>query len=612
MILRPYQTRAVEAMIEHVRTSISPALIDAAPAAGKSFMIAALADYLHGKTGKKVLCLAPSATLVKQNIEKFLLTGNRASMFSASAGPKDLRYPVVFGSPLTVKNKISRFQQGYCAVICDEVHGLTPTILSIIEAMREGNPNLRVIGLTGTPYRLGTGYIFRQWPNGKINGDDTCRDPYFARCVYQVSAQEMLAEKYITPMRIGEINSAAYDTSGITLLPNGQFNHHAVEMAFEGHGRKTASIVADVMHNARNLVGGVMLFAATIKHAHEIMASLPPENSAVVTGEDCFMMGRKATRSDVVKSYRAKQFRYLVSVGTLTTGFDVAHTAIIALLRFTESAALLLQILGRAWRLDDNKLFALLLDYAGNVEKHFDDGDIYSPVIKAGKGASGEGGLTCECPECAYENTFSAKVDLLEYAKDAAGYCLDLAGVQVQTEWGPMAGHWGRRCMGLVQTGSKGEFVRCGYRWTSKECPHCEALNDIAARYCCECKGEIVDPNEKLKMDFKALKKDPTKTQTDEVLRMECKPGVSRAGNKTIRVEWVTPYRQFTTWLQPEATHSKGMKQYADWATATGYGEGKPETVTYRKNAETGFFDVLAYNQRADAAPDQDLKHAAE
>jgi DNA repair protein RadD len=180
------------------------------------------------------------------------------------------------------------------------------------------------------------------------------------------------------------------------------------------------------------------------------------------------------------------------------------------------------------------------------------------------------------------------------------------------TEFGPLSGHWGRRCMGLVQTGARGEFDRCQYRWTSKECPHCEAANDIAARYCIECKGEIVDPNEKLLMDFKALKKDPTKLQTDEVLGMECKRGVSRTGNATMRVEFRTPYRQFVVWFQTEAKWSRGQVQWQAFRNATNNRNEKPSTVTYRKNADTGFFEVAAYNRPADTAPEQGVKHAAE
>ena len=102
MTLRPYQQEAHDAAWDHVKSSVDPCVIEAATGAGKSHIIASLAKTLHDHTGKRVLCLAPSAELVVQNREKYLATGNRASMFSASAGAKELRNHVVFGSPLTV------------------------------------------------------------------------------------------------------------------------------------------------------------------------------------------------------------------------------------------------------------------------------------------------------------------------------------------------------------------------------------------------------------------------------------------------------------------------------------------------------------------------------
>lgn len=600
--LRPYQQACVDAALTEVRQSIEPCLIDAAPAAGKSFMIAAIAAELHRiSQGKRVLCLAPSAELVRQNHAKYLLTGERASIFSASAGAKSTRHVVVFGTPGTVKNAISRFTRqgtdGFCAVIIDECHGITPTIKSIIEAMQHANPNLRVIGLSGTPYRLGSGFVFRLWPDGRVNGDDTSRDPYFTKCVYRVSAREMLDGGFITPMTIGAINErGAYDTSGITLLPNGQPNPDDIERAFVGHGRKTAGIVADVMEHARSQPGGVMLFAATIRHAQEIMASLPHENTRLVTGDIS-----KSDRRRIIDNYRAQKFRYLVSVGTLTTGFDVEHTGTIALLRYTESAALLQQIMGRAWRLHPEKAYSLLLDYAGNVERHFPDGDIYAPVIKAGsEGGNGEK-LEAKCPDCGHVNEFTVHPDYVDFQKDKHGYCLDVFGEQVQSEYGPVSGHYGRRCFGelLVKGGT---YERCGYRWTGKDCPHCGEKNDIAARYCYVCKGEIVDPNERLVSEFKALKRDPSRPQTDKVLEMNCKESVSRAGNPTLRVDWVTPYRQFSVWFQPQGKHPRARKEYADFQAATE--NGQPDTISYAKDMDSGFFRVLAYNMAEDMEPE--------
>jgi len=198
---------------------------------------------------------------------------------------------------------------------------------------------------------------------------------------------------------------------------------------------------------------------------------------------------------------------------------------------------------------------------------------------------------------------------------DAAGYVLDLSGQRVEVPGlGPMPAHFGRRCMGLHKAGPRGEFVRCEYRWTSKECPHCEAPNDIAARYCTECKGEIVDPNEKLRGEFRALKRDPRNRQTDRVVSMECKPGVSSRGNKTLRVDFVTPWRSFSVWLLPEGTHSKALREWGMFCNATATAPKRPdgcdgpspiltpETITYAKE-ESGFFRVYAYNQQEDVEP---------
>ena len=148
------------------------------------------------------------------------------------------------------------------------------------------------------------------------------------------------------------------------------------------------------------------------------------------------------------------------------------------------------------------------------------------------------------------------------------------------------------------------EYERCGYRWTFKPCPHCEAENDIAARYCKECKGEIVDPNDKLKADFKAFKKDPTQWQTDQVIIMTAKEGVSAKGNKTLKVEWVTPFRQFTTWFMPEARYQRALDQFNMWISATEDETVLPATVTYRKDPATNFFEIRAYNREPDHAPE--------
>ena len=597
MTLRAYQQEAHDAAWQHVKGSIDPCLIEAATGAGKSHIIAALAHTIHDHTGKRVLCLAPSAELVTQNREKFLATGNKASMFSASAGAKELRHPVVFGSPLTVKNRISRFTSGYAAVIVDEAHGLTPTLKGIIEAMRQESPMLRVIGTTATPYRLNEGYIFSMWPNERVNDDYATRSPYFTKLVSRITAPQLIDMGFLTPPTVGSPNAEGYETGDMKLNSRGQFDKEDVDRAYHGKGRLTSEIVADVIEQCRYR-NGVLFFAATVQHAQEVMESLPPQLSAIVTGST-----QKKERDEILRRFKAKEIKYLVNVAVLTTGFDAPHVDCIAILRKTESAGLWTQIMGRGLRLHEGKQDCLVLDYTTNIDDHFPDGDLFDPKIEAKRAKEKGDGMEAECPECGYENTFTPNPEYEDYRTDAAGYCVDLNGVPIMTEHGPLPAHYGRRCFGMHKTGPKGKYERCTYRWTSKECPECQEPNDLAARYCIKCKAEIVDPNEKLAADFKRIKKDPTQVQTDEVTSMDLREGVSQAGNRTVRADFVTPWRSFSVWFVPEARNRQRRQEWANFQAATE--NGSPRTVTYRKDPETGFYRLLGLNKEPDREPEK-------
>lgn len=592
MTLRPYQQEAHDAIVSWVRKSRAPCCIEAATGAGKSHIISAVAATIHDVSGgKNILCLAPSAELVKQNCEKYRSTGAKASIFSASAGEKSMRHPVIFGTPLTVKNRIGRFKD-IAAIIVDEAHGMTPTIREIIEAIRAINPNVRVIGLTATPYRMNTGYIFATWPNGKPVSESQTVDPYFGACVFQIRAKPLIEAGYLTPPVLGAIGAEGYQTLHMTLDAKGNFRDEDVDRAYHGQGRKTSAIIADIVEKSRNR-HGVMIFAATVQHAKECLDSLPASLSAIVTGET-----PAREREAILKAFKARKIKYLVNVSVLTTGFDAPHVDVVAMLRATESVGLLQQIIGRGLRLSDGKVNCMILDYAENIDRHCPDGDIFAPEIKVRVKGDGSEGLSCVCPMCDTENVFSARPNDTGYEISKDGYFLDLDGNKVETDAGPVPAHYGRRCQAKHLVA--GDLIQCDYRWTSKECPSCGADNDIAARYCSSCRSEIVDPNEKLKIDFKAFKRDPTNKQTDEVLSWSVIPSISRSGAPVDKVKVSTPYRSFTYWVMKEPRHSLGI---ADRAKLDALGGLPPKTVTYKKDDETGFYRVFGYNGKADEIP---------
>ncbi len=586
MVLRWYQQEAHDAAIDWVKKSIEPCLLELPTGSGKSHIVAAIANTLHTVSqGKSILCIVPSKELLEQNAEKYRETGNPCSLFSASVNKSCLSNPVVFGTPVSINNKIERFGDKFCAVVIDECHRLSPTVKKIIQSIKNHNPQLRVIGLSATPYRLGSGYIYRQDEHGKAHGENKAKDPFFMQRVYTVHARDLIEQGFLTQPIIGAINEH-YDTIEMQTNRMGQFNKADIDRAYHGHGRLTSAIVGDIVAQSRNRKG-VMIFAATVQHAQEVMASLPPELSAIVTGDT-----PDSDRELILLKFKSKRLKYLVNVSVLTTGFDAPHVDVVAILRATESVALLQQIIGRSLRTEPNKQDALILDYAENIERHCPDSDLFNPEIEASMSSGGGGFVKCICQKCGQENEFSAKENKEGYEISIDGYFLDLEGNKIPTEFGAMPAHWGRRCNGWSATRT-GKFQQCDERWTFKPCPHCEADNDIAARYCRECKGEIIDPNEKLASDFKALKKDPTRLQTDRVVSMVVWPTLSRAGNPCLKVEFVTEYRAFTVWFNEQM-----RKDYNRFMENTETGCVKPETISYKK--VENFYKIISYNEQPD------------
>lgn len=613
MQLRPYQQDAVDSAIAWMRKSTEPALLGLSTGAGKSHIAAAIALWITQKTGKKVLVLQPSRELTSQNFEKYLATGEKASIFSASANSKCTRHNVVYATPKTVLNSISRFGDAFACVIVDECHMTTPTIKQIIAHIAAKNPMLRVIGMTATPYRMGTGYIYQYDATGerisKLDTDETI-DAYYHSLLYKINTRALIDMGFLTPAHT-DTTALHYDTDNLTINKMGNFDARQIEQAFEGQGRLTSQIVADVVQHAQGR-NGVMLFASTVKHAQEILDSLPPDNSRMIGGD---VNMAKAEREKLINDFKQQRFKYIVSVGTLTTGFDAPHVDLVAILRATESASLFQQIIGRGLRLCDGKEDCLVLDYAENIERHDLKDDIFSPKITTSK-AKSSGSIDAECEWCKFTNQFAARPNVDKLDIDKQGFFLDLAGNRILTEDNQFfAAHFGRRCNGFVKSVlERGKLDRCEFRYASKTCEECSHENDIAARYCESCKAELVNPNDSLTAQFETVKRDPYAIFTEEVRFFSVKKGKSKAGNDMLICEYSTDNSNFREYYTVNNDSKLLMRKWDELNNALfklgvskHYGElddffnrytnEMPDTVTYRKNKETGYYDVYGHNK---------------
>lgn len=568
--LRPYQDDAVKAVIKYVKQNTYPCLIEVATGGGKAIICAELARQLHElSSGKRVLIIVPTAELVKQNKEAFDLTGMPSSIYSASVS-KSLRHKVVFCTPMSFRPKAKELGSQFTGVIIDEAHLISNTYKTIISEMKEGNPNLRVIGMSATPMKLNQGWIYEIDENNKIV--DEARDPYFKKLLYRIDAPFLIDQGYLTPPLIGEVPES-YDTSGLELNRMNEFTQESIDRAFVGKGRLTAQIVADVVSKSAH-ARCVMIFASTVNHAHEIMESLPPELSAIVTGET-----PKKERDSIMKRAQNKEIKYLVNVAVLTTGVSINHVDVVAILRATSSSALYTQIIGRGMRLCENKPHFLLLDYANNIENLFSGESVFRPDVRA-YGSKPSEKITIMCEDCGTEQQASKRMGFDLY--DPFGWSIDLNGDRLEPK---MPAHYLRRCQGLSRVGAN-QWKRCDFWWSFKECPICNHRNDIASRYCEECNNELIDPNTKLSETATVIKTgERTRTRVDAM--------TVRHG-EVMHVEFDTPHGAIKCRFFPNHAQIHIARHGIKFNKMTRNGQEKPLYIEYTKQ-KNGYCSINEY-----------------
>ncbi|MCV6590616.1 MAG: DEAD/DEAH box helicase [Marinobacterium sp.] len=459
--LRDYQQEAVDATLKHFRKSDDAAVIVLPTGAGKSLVIAELARLAR----RRILVLAHVKELVEQNHSKYKAWGLEAGIFSAGLKQKDNSHQVTFASVQSVQPSLEHFQGEYSLLIVDECHRISDNENSqyqqIIQHLKQQNPGLKILGLTATPYRLGSGWIYRYHYRGYTRSDEPRP---FEHCIYELPLRYMISRNYLTPPELVDATVAQYDFSSLRPDNSGNYAAPAVNQLLVKHKRVTRAICEQIEQLAQQRQG-VMIFAATVDHAREIHSYLPEAQTALITGDT-----HNQERDSLIEQFKARQLKYLVNVSVLTTGFDAPHVDLIAILRPTQSVSLYQQIVGRGLRLSEGKTDCLIIDYAGNGF------DLFQPEVGTPKPAPDSEPVQVFCPQCEFPNIFWGKTD-------GAGNILE---------------HHGRRCQGF-QEDTQGNRQRCEFRFRFKECPHCGAENDIAARRCGQCNHPLVDPDDQLK-----------------------------------------------------------------------------------------------------------------
>ena len=451
--LRPYQEAAVKECWEALRANNSPVLLMASVGAGKSLMLAKILLTMQ-KAGKKALCLVNNAELVRNNCETLREEGGIASIYCAALGEKDASAPVVFGTPQSILNGINKNDAiatiRFNLVVVDEAHNINVNsrvsgFMRILRHYRQEYNAMRLLGATGTNFRF----------KGSTIVGEKC---LFKSQVGNITTEQLINDGYLIKPKFEVDPNLLIDFSHVKIKKNGQFDQKQLETVIEQSTRLSELICKQVVHIMETQKRrGVFFFATTKKHAFEILSHLPPDESALILGET-----PQHERTEILEKARLGSIRYLVNIAIISVGVDVPAYDTIAYLRPTESLVLLVQTMGRVLRLSPktNKENALVLDFAGNIERHrnWDNPLVLDALAQT---IDKDKPLVIVCPACQQLNTDTA-----------------------------------RRCVGYANN------KRCDYFFEFKSCQNkdCGVKNDLASRHCRLCESELIDPNDKLSL----------------------------------------------------------------------------------------------------------------
>lgn len=435
MDLRWYQREAIEAIYRYLRERAGNPCAVLPTGAGKTPVLATLCRDAVINWNGRVLVLAHVKELLQQSVARIqaLCPTIKVGLYSAGLKSRDTQYPIIVAGIQSVHDKASILGR-FDLVIVDEAHLIPDSgegmYRSFLADLMEANPDIRVIGLTATPFRLDSGPICK--PDGLLN--DVC---------YEVGIRPLIAQGHLCKL-VGKSGTQTVDTRLIKVV-RGEFDPEQAAKAFSSILDSAVQEIAEKTLNRKS----VLIFCQSIEHAETVadklreiqrkilgdamqqmaparsLFDLPPQPTAddftIAVAADYLeeqslpvdslryalcnslgvaeVYGDTKQRGTILEAFKAGTVKYLVNVNVLTTGFDAPNVDCVVLLRSTVSAGLFYQMVGRGFRNHPGKADCLILDYGQNLLRH-GPVDLLTAKQKKAKRSAGDETPGKVCPEC--------------------------------------------------------------------------------------------------------------------------------------------------------------------------------------------------------------------
>jgi len=356
--LREHQVEVIDALREGFRQGHRSQLLYAPTGFGKT----EVAIYLMKATAdkyKRAAMVLDRIVLVDQTSMRLTKYGIGHGVFQADHWKFDKRNRLQVCSAQTLEKR--RDFPEIDLLIVDECHIARAQTSEFIK----NNPDVRVIGLTATPFTKGLGDLYTNVVCGATTSD-------------------LVNNKWLTPLKV--YIAKEIDMTGVKKVAG----EWAQDQVTERGMQITGDIVAEWAQKTNEIFGKpvkTIVFCAGVAHGADLVDQFANKGYNFVSisykDNDEF---KKAAIEDFAKP--DTNIHGLIATDILTRGFDVSDVMVgVSARPFSKSLSSHIQQMGRVMRPFEGKEFALWLDHSGNYIRFRDDWDeVYVNGVKSLEG----------------------------------------------------------------------------------------------------------------------------------------------------------------------------------------------------------------------------------
>jgi superfamily II DNA or RNA helicase len=338
--LRDYQRELLQAAIEGFQTDRS-ILLQLPTGGGKTICFSHLVK-ANLDRGLKCLILAHREELILQAMDKIeTITSEPVGIIKAGYEP-DYSRSIQIASVQSLKNRL-KYCPDFDLIVIDECHHATAaSYRKIINHF----PTAQILGVSATPCRLdGTGF-----------------EDLFSRLFTGVTTRQLIDMGSLSPYQYFA-PERAMSLIGVK-KSKGDYKSADVEQA-----NPIGNLTGDIVKCYRDYMDGkqAVIFCISVEYSIAIAAHF---NAAGIKSAHLDGSSSGEDRAETMAKFRSGQINVLSNCALFDEGLDIPGLDGVILARPTASLGRYLQMVGRALRVSEGKEQAIVIDLAGNWERH--------------------------------------------------------------------------------------------------------------------------------------------------------------------------------------------------------------------------------------------------